>query len=426
MKRREFLSGSLLAAAGLPALAKPAPAGKQKTESAPRPPEDTPPTVQAPSPDSAAIVWGVNRLCTGAVEYAERPDFSDKRTAFAGGLKQRGLDDRVLSVRLTGLSPATTYYYRTVTQPISAPDAYRTRRDGDPSVGTARSFRTPGENAPSSFAVINDTHENMDSFSRLMVKVNALNPSALVWNGDICNQLVSEEQAVRILLKPAELAYAAGRPLLYLPGNHDYRGIWSRRLEKIMIPRRPEERAGRHAELTRNFALRLGDIAMIGLDTGEDKPDNHPVWAGLANFEPYRELQTRWLAEALERPEIKTAPYLVAFCHIPLFDSRPDANPGNLLTGYADWQRPCAEMWLPLLERHGMQALIAGHTHQFRSDAPAPGRPWRQIVGGGPDLRPGREVTVIHGEVKDGRLRIAVHNVVDQKILGTYSFAPRA
>ena len=28
-----------------------------------------------------------------------------------------------------------------------------------------------------------------------------------------------------------------------------------------------------------NFALRLGPIALVGLDTGEDKPDAHPVFA---------------------------------------------------------------------------------------------------------------------------------------------------
>ena len=45
-------------------------------------------------------------------------------------------------------------------------------------------------------------------------------------------------------------------------------------------------RGPRKGRLGRCFTLRHGPLAIVGLDTGEDKPDRHPAWAGLANFEP--------------------------------------------------------------------------------------------------------------------------------------------
>ena len=85
---------------------------------------------------------------------------------------------------------------------------------------------------------------------------------------------------------------------MFLNGNHDFRGRFNRRLCDLMMFREPRERDSRYAELGRNFAQRLGDIALIGLDTGEDKLDTNRHFAGIFRMAEYRELQTRWLAEA--------------------------------------------------------------------------------------------------------------------------------
>ena len=39
------------------------------------------------------------------------------------------------------------------------------------------------------------------------------------------------------------------------------------------------------------LSLSFIEAALVGMDTGEDKPDGHPKWFGLANFEPYRKAQ---------------------------------------------------------------------------------------------------------------------------------------
>ena len=174
---------------------------------------------------------------------------------------------------------------------------------------------------------------------------------------------------------------------------------------------------------------------MIGMDTGEDKPDAHPKWFGLANFEPYRKAQARWLEEALARPDIAEAKFKVLFCHIPLFAAEGSSeypHDGVKIDPYdfAHWSRECHDLWVPILEKAGVRLVIAAHQHKFRYDAPTADRPWAQIVGGGPELgmshgKPdaSRFPTVIEGRVKGDKLVVTVHDVLNGKVAGKYDFA---
>ena len=253
-----------------------------------------------------------------------------------------------------------------------------------------------------------------------------------VWNGDASNQTENPETGVEIFLNPPKSAgYCSDIPLLWNNGNHDFRGIWNRSLDRFMMVRLPSERDSRDWALSRNWAVRQGDIAMIGLDTGEDKPDAHPQFVGLVNSEPYRIAQTQWLRDQFERPEIKSAPHKVAFCHIPLFDSNPVSNPGDVVgdgngrykPDFAVWQRQCANLWAPIFKENGVKLLIAAHCHNYRFDPATPDRPWAQIVGGGCSESPTNSyATVIEGRVEDGKLKITVHNVNAGTIAGEHVF----
>ena len=154
------------------------------------------------------------------------------------------------------------------------------------------------------------------------------------------------------------------------------------------------------------FARRLGPVALIGLDTGEDKPDRREVFGGLAAFEPWREAQGRWLARALTREAIATAPHLVVACHIPL-RGLPGQNDGQSDEGYASYSGQGAACWLPALQRGGCAVVLSGHTHRHRID-PADGGLPLQVVGGGP--QPDR-ATLILLEADPQRLRITVEDL---------------
>ena len=300
-------------------------------------------------------------------------------------------------------------------------------------------FTTAGKDAKAHFCVINDTHVRWNAIEPTIDKVAALSPSCVIWNGDASNTQETIESQVGIFLDPqiGRKDYASGMPYLFCPGNHDSRGMANRHLEKVWMFRQPEERLSRDWDLGRNFAVRMGDVAMIGLDTAEDKLDTNPLFAGLFNSGEYRKAQVAWLKDVLKRKEIAKAPYLVAFCHIPLFDSDPTANPGDVAPAdkdprykhdFAIWQRTCAQLWGPILDKAGCQLVITAHQHVYRYDAPAGDRHWAQIVGGGPDMDPakdGRFPTVIEGEVKDRKLEITVHNILTGKVQDSFTFAPR-
>ena len=120
---------------------------------------------------------------------------------------------------------------------------------------------------------------------------------------------------------------------------------------------------------------------------------------------------------------------------------RPNDKAPGYKSDYASWQRTCAQLWGPLLNRAGCQAVIAAHQHCYRYDAPAGGRNWAQIVGGGHECGKahrwdGKKVvtvpddsrfpTVIEGKVENGALRIIVHNAFLGTVAGDFTFAPRA
>ncbi len=427
MHRRTFLKGTLLASFAAPT-GKLTAADKPLIASSSSPDGlvCTPPSVQIPAPTSMGVVWGVNARATGFVDVATKPDISDARRAYAGVGGLKTLDDAAIGVRLNDLKPDTQYYYRTGTIPIDFKGAYKII-PGEPVHGEVHSFRTPGLRSASSFAVINDTHETPKAVALLAARLKELKRAVTVWNGDLCNSFNDTEQMRRLLLNAGNGAgFATDTPLLFTPGNHDYRGLMARELPRFLLTREPTERSNVHSHLNRNYAFRQGDIAMIGLDTGEDKADWRQEWGQLAQFTPYREQQAKWLAEALEHPEIKRAPYIVAFCHIPLFDSNPKANPGDNALDWASWQRHCNELWSPLLERYGVQLVVTAHCHRYRYDAPDKNRSWAHIVNGaGCNEPPKGELTLLDAVVSEGSLKVTVHNLTDGATLGSFNFKPR-
>ena len=446
MKRRDFIKNTALLAAAveIPTLAtaseriaSPAPVEiPEPTEN--KPLIDTAPALMNYAEMSMGITFGVSDMANGFVTYGLQPDLSDGITVKCGGYRVTRMDDKVMQVRLTGLKPATTYYYRIGADRISYQGGYRMKVLETVVDEKIYSFTTAGKKAKSHFCVMNDTHCSWESFDLTVGKIVELAPSCAIWNGDALNNDESMDKLKTAFLAPpiAQRDYASTLPLLLAPGNHEDRGFETRTLENIWMFRQPEERSSRDWDLGRNFAVRMGDIALIGLDTAEDKVDTNPKLAGLFTSAPYREAQVAWLEDALKRPEIASAPYLVAFCHIPLFDPNPKENPGDLYpadthpdyhSDYASWQRTCANLWSPLLNKARCQLIITAHQHRYRFDAPDGDRKWAQIVGGGPGMsgRYGTFPTVVEGYVEEGKLRVRIHNILSGKVEEEHTFKPR-
>jgi len=365
----------------------------------------SPPVVQNPRAKSFGVSIAVSRLATAWVEYG----FEKDALNFTAIASHHGLivaDDKVLHIRVNHrevLPTSNPIYYRVVAQPLIYPTPYRVQR-GKQQATPVYALYLPSPDSQSIRAIsINDTHENFQTIQGLHAQIEKLQADLLIWNGDTCNDFDAKDSPEQILLNPSNnlmQAWAATRPLLFSNGNHDVRGQRAREAMKSFASC-PES-----ADLPYNQALRFGPLALITLDTGEDKPDLHPALAGTAAYEPYRESQAAWLKDALQQPAIKDAPFKIATSHIPLrgLDGQPD---GTTLKSYARYSGFGAKLWLPQLKAAGFNAVISGHTHRARHDAPTEGMPIHQFVGGGPTPEQAT-LTIIDATVADGKASMQI------------------
>lgn len=369
----------------------------------------SPPVVQQAGRHGFTVSIGVSRLCTGWVEWGVKADeLVYSAVAAHAGLVAAG--DRCLMIPVVfgdSVPSGPAVFYRVVAQPLAYASAYDISRGDSVRTAVFKLTIPRADQARVTLAVVSDTHGSPQTMQTLAGRIEALGPDIVVWNGDVCNQFDAKDDPVAILLRPGaagagglDKGWASARPLLYVPGNHDVRGSRARERPGILAP-------GPQPDLPYNTAIRLGPLAVIALDTGEDKPDRHPVFAGTAAYERHRERQADWLGAQLTRPEIAEAPFKVAFAHIPL-RGLPGENDGTTLEGYARFSGMGAALWLPLLITAGFQAIISGHTHAWRIDEPTDGEAITQVVGGGPRLD---EATVIVVEAEPSAMTIRIEDL---------------
>lgn len=360
-----------------------------------------PPVVQLLRIEGFAVSFALGQLATGWVEWGLSPDRLDQR-AIASRAGLVGASDRAMIVPVSlggNTSPGQRIHYRAVAQPLSYETAYKLRR-GEPVAGPTYSLTLPDPAAARvRIAVINDTHDQPNTLKAVAARVESVGPEVLVWNGDTpAVAFNTPADPPRVLLSQG---WATTRQLIFVPGNHDFRGAAARDLRDCLA-------AGPELSLPYNVAWRYGPVALLTLDTGEDKPDAHPVFAGTAAYEPYRSRQAAWLREALARPDIASAPFKVAFCHIPLHGlPKQDDGSGLAVTKYAEWSSDGARKWMPALCQAGVQLVVSGHKHAWRVDEPVKGQPM-QVVGGGASRR--ETVTVIVLEADAQSLRVTIQD----------------
>lgn len=326
----------------------------------------SPPVVMAPRTDGFEVVWGVNRLSRGWLEWEDAAGSSGLVTSDAFGMVPQG--DRVLRVRTSGWPAGAEMRVRAVTESVAVPHE---RHESE--WKTVRTLDAASDSAH--FAVWNDTHQHDDTIRAL----HAATPEVdvLVWNGDLCNDWTDPALFLPTVLSPAGLDVSSGRPLAVVMGNHDVRGTWAYQLEDFVAT--PDGRPF--------TAFRIGPVACVVLHTGEDKPDDHPTFEGRVAFEPLRAEQAEWLREVAARPGFRDAPYRVVFCHIPLRwteESSVDYDAGE----YDQFSRRSRDAWHDALVAWGAQIVVSGHTHEPAWLEPTPEFPYGQLVSGGPEADP--------------------------------------
>jgi Predicted phosphohydrolases len=316
------------------------------------------PYLQALHDTGVTIVWTTNKDAIAWVELApddsshfyqrERPRFYASSHGFKNVSKLH-------KVVLRGLKPGVRYRYRVYAQEVTSHVGTKVQYGQVAATQVYRrqplSFATSRpDQADLSFAVINDIHGRNDVMKTLLSHVEWPQTDLVFFNGDMANDLLTEEQLFAHYMDTATALFASEVPMYYARGNHETRGTYADRF--------PDYFPTTSGHLY--YLLRRGPVCFVVLDGGEDKPDSDIEYSGVVNMDEYRTQQAEWLKEALQRPEYREAPYKVVICHTPPF-------------GGWHGEEEIARKFVPLLNEAGAQLMLSGHLHRHIKREPQPG-----------------------------------------------------
>lgn len=231
--------------------------------------------------------------------------------------------------------------------------------------------------------VYNDVHEEKSSYRDLVPNHDISIYDFFVLNGDSFHYVTNQEDITEKLLKPIEF-FATEKPFIMNRGNHETRGSFARNFKRYFAY--PNNRYYQ--------AFKRGPIFWIMLDSGEDKPDSHEVYAGTVDYDNYRKEQAKWLETVLQSKERKSAQHTVVISHIPIFHS--DEWHGTL------HNRECFH---PLFQKYKIDAMVSGHTHQYGYYPADKDHNYPVFIGGGPKAGK-RTVIDISGSAKSLAIRM--------------------
>jgi predicted phosphodiesterase len=295
------------------------------------------------------------------VEYGETEKLGTKAEQCAHGMMNT--NSKINTVTITGLKPNTKYYYKVFSKQILDFRPYKITF-GDIISSEIYHFQTLNPKAKEvSWLVLNDIHDRPKSFGEL-IELNQDKPYDYVFlNGDIFDYQIDENQIINHLLNPCSL-FSAGKPFMFVRGNHETRGKFSRNLLDYYYNYDKKE----------YYTFQMGPVFTIVLDTGEDKNDSHPVYGGTINYDSYREEQAIWLEKQMKTKAFKNAPFRVVMMHIPHYHS--DEEHGTT---------ECRRLFGSLFEKYKIDLFVAGHTHEYEMFEPNKDHSYHFVIGGGPE-----------------------------------------
>lgn len=367
LNRRKFLAsvGVLGAAAGIGSL--PVYANQQADERESGPVMKCSPYLQGIFHDRMVIRWITNCKCYSWVEYGEsREQLNKKAHQIIEGMVQA--NNTIHDITIHGLTPGKTYYYKVVSKKIEKFTAGKVTY-AETESSEIYSFTTqPLKKEVVQFSVMNDVHERPETFPHMYQYIQKGSTDFVLLNGDMFNSLRNgESQILENLLNPLNKLFSSTVPFVFTRGNHEARGEYARQL--------PDYLNGKQNKFY--YSFELGPMYVIILDSGEDKEDDHPAYAGIISFDEYRFQQQNWLEEEMRKKAFKNAKYRVVFSHIPPFYTSKKEAHGTAFVG---------KHWVPVLNKAKIDVLFSGHTHRFGIHPPVKGlHDFPIIIGGGPN-----------------------------------------
>jgi acid phosphatase type 7 len=280
------------------------------------------PYVQDPSPTALTILYETHEPGEGTVQYTAGRHFN--RTAPAELRREIRHGDTVTyqyRVRLESLTPGTSYKYRVV-HTVQGKKLAKSR------IATFRTWPDGGETA--TFVVYGDSRTSPDGHAALARRFKPYQPDFILHTGDVLSTGDAYNQWERQFFEPLE-ATLGTTPLFVARGNHD--GSAKDMLTWLEPSGDAEEKSGGRMRYT----FTCGPVHVAVLDSYADDPET-PAWLD------------RDLAAS-------QAPWKIVMYHEPTFDFG-----GHL----SSWGRDL----LPVLARHNVDVVLAGHSHLYERFVP--------------------------------------------------------
>jgi predicted phosphodiesterase len=320
------------------------------------------PYLQLAAEDTVTVVWHTNRPGVSRVEYGPTAALGQQAVSSRHGLIDNDRTSHV--IRLTGLRPGTTYYYRVVTREFVGYEKQYIVKWGETVTGETLSTRTLDRAAgPFTFAVVSDIHENVARLDTLLSRFDWASVPFVIFNGDMVNDFMNPDQPFTGFVDASVGRFARRIPFVYVRGNHDIRGRYGRRLADYFPT----------LDGKAYYSFDHGGMHVIVLDSGEDKEDSHEYYNGLVAFDGYRKEQAAWLEQDLRSDAARRARFRVLVSHIPPRSAE----------GYAIEQ--VRTQWEATANAGKVDLWFSGHTHRFARLDPTPGQNGYRLIVGAPD-----------------------------------------
>lgn len=360
------------------------------------------PYLVEPGENCMTIIWFTSKPSLSWVEYCGEGNFGTfpkwggypkiAKSSINGLIQANTL---MHSIRITNLEPGTEYKYRIVSKEILQYDPYEVIY-GDSTVDDIYEFETLSvQKANFSFGAVTDGHERAADLDTLLQNSPLDSMDMVFYTGDMLNWIGDEERIFNGLIDVSVDHFAKKKPFILTRGNHETRGPNARDL----FPYFP------HSSGKYYYAFSQGNVRFVVLDCGEDKPDTHPVYAGLVDFDGYRTEQAEWLKKEVERDEFKNAQYRIVLVHIPPF------------TGRGHGGKDLTEKWGSTLNEADIDLVISGHTHRFQIMEP------REDLNNFPVLILGKDM-MLNADVSLEKLSLSI-NDMEGKIVDEFDISKK-
>ena len=278
------------------------------------------PRLLYPAQNRVTVSWESCGRTLGRVEYRKAGTTEFKRVA-SNVVNGMLVPTAVHRAELTGLEPDTEYEYR-VSNRTSVVKVKQTE------VSKIFKFRSSPDKAKDfSCVFFTDGHGCFEKIGNLLRHPEIRNASMVFNLGDMHSMFTGVDAIQRGFLDVQTRHLAGSRPLIFVRGNHETRGV-SNGLFDTMLG---------HPSGRSYFLMRYGDVAFMIVDTGDTEVKDRADRI-------FDQQQNEWIKKSLLDPEFADAAFKVLLCHIPpminkkvkalLDDCFQQAHPDLMLSGH--------------------------------------------------------------------------------------------